>query len=57
MGDGQGRSAVFVGQQQWPRKASALERSDALGQALHASKSFLGDQWTKRQLGEDDAAG
>ena len=61
-----------VGQQQWPRKASPLECLGALGQALHASESFLGDwgeafgdakvrrkqrRWTKRQLEEDDAAG
>ena len=61
-----------AGQQQWPRHASPLEFSDALGRALYASESFLGDRReafgdakarkeprrrTKRQLGADDAAG
>ena len=65
-------SGDAAGQQQWPRKASHLERSDALSQALHASETFLGDRgevfcdakalrkqrrWTKRQLEADDAAG
>ena len=66
---GSGDAAI---QQQWPKKASPLNCSDALDQALHASESFLGDRgeafgdakarreqrwWTKCQLEADDAAG
>ena len=65
-------SGDAAGQKQWPRQASPLERWDALGQALHASESFLGDRReafgdakarkeprrrTKHQLGVADAAG
>ena len=61
-----------AGQQHWLRRALTLERSDALGRALHASERILGDREeafgnakahreprrrTKRQLGADVVTG